>query len=295
MATNPLRETYPVGLEGPNAGVDPRNTLNELTGGQWLYFTRSVILTNYPHGLSQDLRRQHGANKPPQLMRELIEFFTQSDGVVLDPFAGVGGTLLGASLCDPPRACVGIEVNPEWVGVYHDVCRREGIAPQDVRTGDCRQVMAAMPEASVDFIATDPPYNTHRERTMCDGKYDSDFANRRTDYDMRSDLETDLANLPTFEAYLDAMEDVFGECYRVLRPGRYLALIVRNAYQDGSYIFTHVRLADRAANRGFQVKGEKIWYQAGTRLRPYGYPFAYVPNIAHQHIVILRKPPSRRG
>jgi hypothetical protein len=33
-----------------------------------------------------------------------------------------------------------------------------------------------------------------------------------------------------------------------------------------------------------------VWYQAGTRLRPYGYPHAYVPNIAHQHIVILRKP-----
>jgi hypothetical protein len=30
----------------------------------------------------------------------------------------------------------------------------------------------------------------------------------------------------------------------------------------------------------------------GTRLRPYGYPYAYIPNITHQHIVILQKPRS---
>jgi hypothetical protein len=41
---------------------------------------------------------------------------------------------------------------------------------------------------------------------------------------------------------------------------------------------------------GFVAKGDIAWYQAGTRLRPYGYPRAFVPNIAHQHIVVLRKP-----
>ena len=39
----------------------------------------------------------------------------------------------------------------------------------------------------------------------------------------------------------------------------------------------------------FFLKGEIIWYQAGSRLRPYGYPYAFVPNIAHQTIVVLRK------
>jgi hypothetical protein len=86
------------------------------------------------------------------------------------------------------------------------------------------------------------------------------------------------------------MERVFAECLRVLRPGRYMAVIVRNAYQNGEYIFTHADLARRAKAAGFVPKGEKVWYQAGTRLRPYGYPHSYVPNIAHQHIVISQKP-----
>ena len=39
---------------------------------------------------------------------------------------------------------------------------------------------------------------------------------------------------------------------------------------------------------GFVTKGDLIWYQAGTRLRPYGYPRSFVPNIVHQHILVLR-------
>ena len=85
------------------------------------------------------------------------------------------------------------------------------------------------------------------------------------------------------------METVFGELLRVLRPGRYAAVIVRDAYQGGRYLFTGADLAARATRVGFVPKGDLVWYQAGTRLRPYGYPKAFVPNIAHQHLLILRR------
>jgi len=54
-------------------------------------------------------------------------------------------------------------------------------------------------------------------------------------------------------------------------------------------VFTGSDLAARAAAVGLVPKGDVIWYQAGTRLRPYGYPRAFVPNIVHQHILVLRK------
>jgi hypothetical protein len=87
------------------------------------------------------------------------------------------------------------------------------------------------------------------------------------------------------------MGEVLGEIRRVLRPGRYAVLIVRDAYQGGRYLFTAADLASRADAAGLVPKGDIAWYQAGTRLRPYGYPRTFVPNIAHQHILVLRKPP----
>ena len=271
--------------------ISPKNVLNELSGGRWLYFTRSVLITTYPSEYGHQLRKAHGANKPPQLMRELIEFFTRSGGRVLDPFAGVGGTLLGASICERPREALGIEINPKWIEIYHNVlaAHRE-LRPQTLLQGDCLQVMETLEEGSFDLVATDPPYNIHFEQTMSNGHYAQGHANRRTDYDMRSTDPRDLANLASYEAYLEAMERVFAACYRLLKPRKYLVLIVRNAYQQGEYMFTHVDLARRAKLHGFVPKGEIVWYQVGTRLRPYGYPSAFVPNIAHQYILVLQKP-----
>ncbi len=271
--------------------VHPKNVLNHLDGGEWLYFTKTLWTTAYPREFSHDLRKKHGANKPPRLMQRLVEFFTREDEHILDPFAGVGGTLIGAALCARPRRCTGIEINPRWIEIYKQViAENPGLRAYPILQGDCVQTMKKFPRDKFHFIATDPPYNTHFKQTMCTGRYAEQYANRRTDYCMRSGDERDLANAAGYQAYLQAMEAVFKECFRVLAAGRYMAVVLRNAYQDGRYIFTHVDLAKKAASAGFIPKGEIVWYQAGTRLRPYGYPFAYVPNIAHQFILILRKP-----
>jgi DNA modification methylase len=294
--------------------VHPSNRLNELTGEEWLYFTKSLLVTAYPSELGHAARKQHGANKPPRLMARLIEFFTRSDELVLDPFAGVGGTLLGASIARGPRRAIGLEINPAWAAVYAEVVAslradRDGAGPLladlgaadpggprgfdpsgcEMRVGDALALLPSLPEASVDFVATDPPYTVQLPLTMAGGRLAETHANRRTDYAMRSDDPADLANASSHDAYLDAMERVFAGLVRVLRPGRYAAVIVRDAYVDGTYRFTGSDLAARAARVGLVAKGDLIWYQAGTRLRPYGYPRAFVPNIAHQHIVILRR------
>ena len=158
----------------------PGNTLNELPGEEWLYFTKSVWTTAYPSELGHQLRRRHGANKPPRLMARLIEFFSRTGELVLDPFAGVGGTLLGAAIARGPRRALGIELAPAWAAVYEDVVRaaraeRDGLGPLlgdlgsadpggprsfdpsglELRVGDALRILPTLPDASVDFVATD--------------------------------------------------------------------------------------------------------------------------------------------
>jgi len=252
-------------------------------------------------------------------MARLVEFFTRTGELVLDPFAGVGGTLLGAAIARGPRRAIGLELDPRWVSLFQDTvaalrAERDGAGPSlvdlgsndpggvrtfdpsglEVRQGDARVLLRAIPDASIDFVATDPPYNVQLPMTMAGGRLAEAHANRRTDYAMVSDLGADLANLPDYAAFLDAMGEVLGEVHRVLRPGRYAVLIVRDAYQGGRYLFTASDLAARADAVGLVPKGDIAWYQAGTRLRPYGYPRSFVPNIAHQHIVVLRKAPGAR-
>ena len=304
----------------PRRPPHPANELNELPGEEWLYFTKSVLTTAYPSELGHAARRAHGANKPPRLMARLIEFFSRTGDLVLDPFAGVGGTLLGAAIARGPRRALGIELDPRWVAIHRQVvadllAERDGSGPLiadlgsadpggprgfdpagiDLRLGDALQILPTLAEGSVDLIATDPPYNIQLPLTMAGGALAVAHANRRTDYAMVSASPEDLANAPDYGAFLDRMEAVFRELYRVLRTGRYAVVIVRDAYQDGRYQFVGSDLAARADAVGFVPKGDLIWHQAGTRLRPYGYPRAFVPNIAHQHILVLRREEARQA
>ncbi len=297
----------------------PANTLNELPGEEWLYFTKSLLTTAYPSELGHAARKAHGANKPPRLMARLIEFFSRTGEVVLDPFAGVGGTLLGAAIARGPRRAIGIELEPRWGTVFDGLVRdlsaeRDGAGPEladlgtadpggprgfdpsglDFRIGDALAVLPTVPTGSIDFVATDPPYNLQLPMTMAGGALAKAHANRRTDYAMVTDSPADLANSSDYPAFLAKMGVAFGELHRVLRDGRYAVVIVRDAYQDGRYMFTGSDLAAQAAAAGFVPKGDLIWYQAGTRLRPYGYPRAFVPNIVHQHILVLRRDPAAR-
>ena len=297
----------------------PANTLNELTGEEWLYFTKSLMTTAYPSELGHAARRVHGANKPPRLMARLIEFFSRTGELVLDPFAGVGGTLLGAAIARGPRLALGIELEPRWAAIFDDVVRdlsneRDGAGPDlvdlgtadpggprrfdptgiSMRVGDALALLPTLDAGSVDLVATDPPYNLQLPMTMAGGTLAETHANRRTDYAMITDSPDDLANAADYPTFLERMGIVFGEVRRVLRQGGYAVVIVRDAYQDGRYVFTGSDLAARAAAVGLVPKGDLIWYQAGTRLRPYGYPHAFVPNIVHQHILVLRNEPARQ-
>jgi DNA modification methylase len=263
--------------------------------------------------LGHAARKAHGANKPPRLMARLIEFFTRGGELVLDPFAGVGGTLLGAAICRTPRRALGFEIEPRWAAVYDAVAaaaltERDGRGPElrdlgasdpggprsfdpsgcRLEVGDAAVLLDELEAGSVDFVATDPPYNPQLRATMSGGALAERFANRRTDYAMVSDDPADLANSASYAEYLERMAELFVQLRRVLRRGRYAVVIVRDAYQDGRYRFVASDLAARAEPAGLVPKGELIWYQAGTRLRPYGYPHAFVPNIVHQHILVLR-------
>jgi hypothetical protein len=54
-------------------------------------------------------------------------------------------------------------------------------------------------------------------------------------------------------------------------------------------VFATAEVAARFEAAGFVLKGVKVWYGTGARVRPYGYPTAYVPNIVHQNILVLRR------
>ncbi|CEP69483.1 DNA methylase N-4/N-6 [Moorella glycerini] len=275
-----------------------QNPLNDLDGREWLYWTDTLYITTYPPDATHPLRKQHGAMKPPEVMAEIVRFFTKKGELVLDPFAGVGGTLLGAALAGRPS--LGFELDPRWVAIYRAIQRdfviengvirrREGAVAGgepltgEMREGDCLCLLKELPAESIPAVITDPPYGINHGATGF---------SKETNFNMLSPLlENDLGQAPDLASFLGRLQEIGQEIRRVLMPGRYLVMLVGDRYQQGEYVPLGFLVAQAMREIGFKFKGVKIWSNKATRrhLKPYAVKSVFVPNITHQNILILRK------
>lgn len=277
--------------DNPTSGaVDPRNALNDLTGREWTYALRSVIATRYPttgtEGYAHALRRAHPSPKPPQLMAELIRFFTKRGARVLDPFAGVGGTLLACSL--EGRRGVGVELSAEYAAIYAEVCAQLGLAPQTLVVGDAQR-LAEYPEVTgepFNLILTDPPYG----QMMARPKTGERKKQGRGDATPFTADPADLGNLG-YREFLPTLRDVLDVALRFLKPRGYLVLFTKDMQPTREHHnMLHADItAELLKLPDLSFRGYRIWHDQSQNLYPFGYPFAFVSNQVHQFILVFRK------
>ncbi|MFC2076206.1 DNA methyltransferase [candidate division KSB1 bacterium] len=268
------------------------NILNDLTAKEWIAETTSVWIQkglgkNHKHA---QIEREHPAPFSYQDVARLIRFFTKGGQTVLDPFVGVGSTLKAAAL--EGRKGVGIELNPQYVKLAKKRLKNE-IEPdlyacldQTILLGDARDLIPTLPKNSVNLVVTSPPYWNilHKE----DHKVRQERIQNGLDVKY-SNFPNDLGNIVEYPVFLEEVANILGLCYQVLDTGGHMCIVVGDFREKSKYYMFHADLASAMGNRGFELKGLTILYQNHKRVFPYGYPYAYVPNLHHQYIIILKK------
>lgn len=286
-------------LDVNNKPVDPRNSLNDLNGSQWLPETKSFFYqkglgAKHPHA---QIERQHPAPFSFQDISHLITFFTKRGMSVLDPFGGVGSTAKACEL--EGRICTSIELQKRW----HDLALKrlefevgEGTSQKHTFIlGDTREELKKFKSNTFDFVVTSPPYwsilNKKADYKVKKERLANNLATNYSDNDAR-----DLANISNYNEFLEVLvNDVFLECGRLLCPKKYMCLVVSDFRHKSEFISFHSDLIQamnhKMTSDGYRImlQGVKILLQNHKSLLPYGYPFAYVENIHHQYILIFRK------
>ncbi len=263
------------------------NRVNDLTGREWVFWTRSVITKPYPPDLQHALRSRHGGQKPPALCADLIRAFTKSGDAILDPFMGVGGVLLGASLAG--RKATGIEIDSRWIAIYRDVCAREGLGEQETVLGDACAALAEMKGRSFDCVFTDVPYWKMDKASRSRGTF------KRVGEAARPARASKLSAFGGGEYaskadWLSHMGDVFSLSAGLLRPQGYLLSFIGDMYREGQYHCLSAELAQVIASvPGMVWKANIVWYDVSKKLHLYGYQYSYIPSLIHQNVLVFRK------
>lgn len=207
----------------------------------------------------------HPARMLPAIARTAIEAYTQPGDLVVDPMCGVGTTLVEATHLG--RDAIGIEYEPRWADLARantDHARTQGaIGHADVVVGDARRLTHAIDPAAhglVALVLTSPPYgpSTHGHvRT-------SQTEPLATAHDRYSRDRNNLAHR-NLDELLEAMEQVFTGCSRVLRPGGIVAMTVRPWWHKGELIDLPGELGRAGERAGLVLYERNVALLAGLR------------------------------
>lgn len=280
-------------MEEKKGDLHSKNQLNDLTAKEWIVETISVwnqrgLGAGHPDA---QIERQHPAPFSFTDVARLIRFFTKRGGVVLDPFVGIGSTLKACAL--EGRKGIGIDLNQHFVELTRQRLETEvrdvlsTVEAQQVLEGDARVLIRGIEDESVDFVVTSPPYWAILKKEDHKVRQERHANGLSTNY---GDDPRDLSNIKDYEEFIRDLTSIFVECRRVLRSGKYMAIVVSDFRDKSRYIMFHADLSRALEQIGLEMRGLKVLYQRHKRIFPYGYPYSYVPNIHNQFILILQKP-----
>ena len=277
-------------LDVNNGSYALKNKLNHLEGKEWTKFTKSwFVFDALPDDLKEEKlitqkaglnSEEHPATYSPTMMEGFINFFTKEGETVLDPFAGIGSTLVA---CDRTgRKGIGIELNKKYCEIIKLRTKSKVI---NGNSKEIVKLLRKMKLKKVNFSISSPPYWDILNRSTASFEKVRKVKNLDINY---SEEAEDIGNINAYDDFIDVLSEIYFGLYEFLEVGAYLVVIVKNLKKEGKHYPLAWDLAKKLQAK-YELKDEKIWCQDKVGLSPFGYPFSWTSNIVHHYCLIFRK------
>ncbi len=210
-------------------------------------------------------------NWSPYIPRNIILRCSQENDLILDQFAGGGTTLVEAKLLN--RNIIGVDVNDAALERCREKvnfeCEKANGNVQIIK-GDARN-LDFIKNDSIDLICTHPPYANIIQYS--------------------ENIEEDLSLLD-FNDFLIEMKSVAEECLRVLKKGKFCAILMGDTRKKGCMIPLSFEVMKIFQDVGFTLKELIIKEQHNCKATGYWKTNSVKYNfllIAHEYLFIFRK------
>ena len=213
---------------------------------------------------------KYRGNWSPYIPRNIIMRYSLEGDLILDQFTGGGTTLVEAKLLN--RNIIGVDINETALERCREKikfdCNNNGEI--DLQKGDARN-LDFIEDNSIDLICTHPPYaNIIR---------------------YSEDTEGDMSHFEV-KGFLEQMKSVAQESYRVLKKGKFCAILMGDTRKKGHVIPMSFDTMKIFENAGFKTKEIIIKEQHNCKTTGYWKSQSIKHNfllLAHEYLFIFKK------
>ncbi|NWJ98116.1 MAG: site-specific DNA-methyltransferase [Chloroflexi bacterium] len=262
---------------------------NDLDGASWIKY--SISIWSDIKKTAEEIALKHPAMFPAALPERLMQCFTTSqDQYILDPFAGIGSTILAAKKLG--KIGIGIELSQEYAAKANARLNPQSLFSEleeitltsVVHRDDSNNLLKYVQPESIDFGVTSPPY-----WDILNQKRSADYKEIRT---YSGDKELDLGNIADYEKFIEALRPIFTNVFIALKPGKYFCVNVMDIRKKDRLYSYHEEIKNLMCSIGFKYDDLIIWDRRAeyNNMRPLGYPSVFRINRAHEFILIFLKP-----
>jgi DNA modification methylase len=255
-----------------------------LNAKEWLKAQMGVWQVYYE---GRDVRDKeiHPAVMPLALAKKIVELFTHKGELVLDPFNGIGTTLLACQ--DLERNALGFDINKKYcLFTEKRLAQQKPEAhrtEQIVMNDDARNVSNYIEPESLTLVVTSPPYanllnrpRLNKSRRGKDRKNDQFLKIEQYSQDSR-----DLGTLAV-EAYAKELGEIYGKLIPLLRPNGHSVINVPDMWwsngDGGKRIPIHIYVYHAMVDAGYELRNTIIWDRMNlvNRVGIFGWPSNYI-------------------
>lgn len=211
-------------------------------------------------------------NWAPEVVRNLILRYSKEGDILLDSMIGGGTTAIEAKILNRHIVCT--DVNDQALDRTRESLKFNSgnAAKQKIYKCDSRDLNEVKNE-TIDFILTHPPY---------------------ADIIKYSDghISADLSNIHDIEKFCDEMEQVAREFFRVLKKGKYCAILIGDTRRNKMYQPLAFKVMERFLRIGFQLKEDVIKRQFNCKATGFWVKKSQEANfllIMHEHLFVFQK------
>ncbi len=249
---------------------------NDLTGKEWLQ--NSFSIWRDINKTKDEKALKHPASYPVALCEKIIRTFSRNGSRVLDPFSGIGSTMVACK--NLGSSGVGIDLSEEFCEIAKE--RLGECENIKILNGDSFEVLKTLDENSFDICITSPPYwDILNMKRSADKKENINY----------SESDSDLGNIDNYEVFINTLKDLFSDVNRVLKVGGYCIVNVMDIRKKSMFYPLHSDLSTAMQEIGYIYDDLIIWDRQAeyNNMRPLGYPYKFRINKVHEYILIFIK------